>query len=198
MIVYHISETLREGDALENNHGRYDRFAEPFLQALEMGEQWLRIMLLQGKYLFEVVDRSPLREWADYAKWSVEAVFEYVRRREFPHCPSRLNGCFYYDSEEQCRRFYHQDWDGECPEIRANIHLLKIELGDPTPARFDMNIYDMAYKVMEQRQDPTAAMELARRYFSGEGTAEPAWEILSERPARAVQKLASGDELDCL
>lgn len=198
MTVYHISQTLRAGNPLDSGHGGFDRLAEPFLQALNMGEDWLRIMLLQGKYLLEVMQRSSLREWADYAKWSTEAVFEHVRRREFPHRPSRLHCCFYYESIEQCRRFYHEDWDGERPEVRSGIRLLAVALDDPAPARFDMNLYDMAYEAMEKRQDLGTAMKLANRYFSGEGTAEPVWEILSACPAMAVRELSSGDQIDYL
>lgn len=189
MTVYHISETLSAGDALEPGHGRYDRLAEPFLQALEMGQEWLRIMLLQGKYLYQVLGRSGLREWADYAKWSTEAVLEYVRRREFPHCPSRLACCYYYDSEDQARIFYQQDWGGERPEVREKVHLFAVELEDPTPCRYDMNLYDLAYSAIEDRQDTASALAFARQYFSGEGTADPVWEIVSACPARALRTL---------
>ena len=133
MTVYHISETLREGDTLNCGYGRFDRLAEPFLQALEMGKDWFRVIVLQGKYMFEFLDRSSLREWTNYAKWSTEAVFEYVRRAEFSDCPIRLNGCFYYVSKEQCYQLYHQDWDGERPEVRAKIRLFAVELDDPAP-----------------------------------------------------------------
>ena len=190
MIVYHISDTLAKGDTLENGRGHFDRLAEPFIQALEMGQEWFRVMLLQGNYMFQVMSRSGLREWADYVKWSTEAVFEYIRRREFPHCPSRLSSCYYYDSVEQCRKLYWDDWGGESPEVRAKIHLFAVELEEDAPCRYDMNIFDLAYTAIEERQDTREALAQARRYFSGAGTADAVWEILSSRPARAVETLA--------
>lgn len=196
MRVYHISETLREGDVLEGGHGRFDRLAEPFLQALEMGPEWLQIMVLQGKYLYQVLGRSGLREWANYAKWSTEAVFEYIRRTEFPCCPCRLASCFYYDSEVQCRRYYQLDWGEASAKERENVHLFAIELEDPAPQRFDMNLYDLAYEAMEMRQDLAAVQNLARQYFSGEETADPVWEIVSNCPAKAIYELASGDNIE--
>jgi len=196
MTVYHISQTLHEGGALVSGHQRLGRLAEPFLQALEMGEDWFRIMVLQGKYMFAVMDRSGLREWADYAKWSTEAAFEFVRRREFPHCCSRLCCNYYYPSEALCRRLYQLDWGGETAEVRAGIHLFAIELDDPAPRQYDMNLYDLAYEAMEGRQDVGEVLRQARRYFSGEATEAPVWEILSDRPARAARVLADSGEMD--
>lgn len=196
MTVYHISETLHEGDELVSGHQHLDRMAEPFLQALEMGGEWFHIMILQGKYMFAVMSRSGLREWANYAKWSTEAVFEYVRRTEFPHCCSRLHCNYYYTSEALCRRLYSLDWGGESAEVRSRIHLFAIELDDPAPRQYDMNLYDLAYEAMENRQDVDEAIRQARRYFSGEATQAPVWEILSDRPARAVRVLADGGEMD--
>ncbi len=196
MTVYHISQTLHEGDALVSGHQRLDRLAEPFFQALELGEDWFRIMVLQGKYMFAVMDRSGLREWADYAKWSTEAAFEFVRRREFPLCCSRLRCNYYYASEALCRRLYQLDWGGESADVRAGIHLFAIELDDPAPRQYDMNLYDLAYEAMENRQDVGEVLRQARRYFSGEATETPVWEILSDRPARAVRLLADSGEMD--
>ena len=34
------------------------------------------------------------------------------------------------------------------------------------------------------------AFACARRYFAGEQTAEPVWEIMSEKPARAVKDIS--------
>ena len=37
MILYHMSTTLRLGDALEPDHERNAELCQPFLQALELG-----------------------------------------------------------------------------------------------------------------------------------------------------------------
>ena len=83
MIVYHMSETLKLGDRLEPDHQRTEALSRPFIQALERSEDCFYAMMLTGKYMFAVLDKSGLREWADYAKWCTEAIFEYVRQREF-------------------------------------------------------------------------------------------------------------------
>ena len=41
----------------------------PFLEALERGEDCFYGMVLNGAYLYAVLGKSGLREWADYAKW---------------------------------------------------------------------------------------------------------------------------------
>ena len=115
---------------------------------------------------------------------------------EFPCCPCRLESSFYYDNEAECRRYYQLDWGEASPEERENVHLFAVELEDPAPRRFDMNLYDLAYDAMEMRQDLSAVMNLARRYFSGEETDDPVWEIVSACPAKAVHELASGSNIE--
>lgn len=84
MEVYHISQSLQLGDTLTPDYEKLYQLAEPFLQGLERGLDCFTAMVLQGKYLYAVMSRSGLRYWADYAKYATEAVFEFVRRREFP------------------------------------------------------------------------------------------------------------------
>ena len=67
----------------------------PFLEALERGEDCFYGMVLNGAYLYAVLGKSGLREWADYAKWAAEAVFEHVRKTEFPAAYSRLTSHFF-------------------------------------------------------------------------------------------------------
>ena len=52
-----------------------------------------------------------------------------------------------------------------------------------------MSVYDLAYEAMSQRQDVEEGFRQARRYFQGGQTEAPMWEILSDKPARAVKKL---------
>ena len=51
-----------------------------------------------------------------------------------------------------------------------------------------MSVYDEAYDAIE-RLDLDAAVAAAERYFRGEASAEPVWEILSDKPARADRDL---------
>ena len=50
-----------------------------------------------------------------------------------------------------------------------------------------MRVYDEACAAMEQRADVKTVLACARRYFSGEQTVNPVWEIMSDKPARAVK-----------
>ena len=53
-----------------------------------------------------------------------------------------------------------------------------------------MRVYDEAYDAMEQREDVKTVLACARRYFAGGQTAKPVWEIMSDRPARAVKDIS--------
>ena len=188
MTLYHISQTLQLDDELLPGPQNLSDLAEPFLLGLEHSRDCFYAMLLNGKYLFAVMNRSRLREWADYAKWATEGLFEYVRRRSFPEAVSRLRCTYYYDNLADCRRLYEEDWGEEIPEEREKVRLFAVEVEDPAPQRRDMTLYDEAYDAVE-RQDPEAALELAARYFRGEASERPVWEILSDKPARAVEDL---------
>lgn len=190
MRLYHISQTLKLGDTLTPGHQQFLDLSEPFIQGLERGTDCFYAMLLNGKYLFAVMKRSGLREWADYAKWAAEGLFEYVRRREFPEAASRLACVYYYDNLDDCRRLYEEDWGEETPEEREKVRLFAVVVEDPAPQRRDMSLYDEAYDAV-QRLDPETALALAARYFRGEATEKPVWEILSDRPGKAVEDLTA-------
>ena len=190
MIVYHMSETLKLGDSLEPDHQRTEALCRPFIQALERSEDCFAAMVLNGKYLFAVLDKSGLREWADYAKWATEAAFEFVRAREFPERVSRLHCCYYYDSLENAKKLFNYDWGWASDEERAHVHLYEIKLEDAQPDRRDMCLYDSAYDAMAERQDVDFVLTNARRYYAGERSAEPVWELLSAAPAQAVRDIS--------
>ena len=112
-----------------------------------------------------------------------------MRRRDFPHRPSRLGCNYFYSDLSSSKRLFEYDWGEASPEERAAVRLFEVELEDERPARLDMSLYDAAYAALSERQDGQAALELARRYFAGEGGGEPVWELLSARPARAVKDI---------
>lgn len=188
MKQYHISQSLKLGETLIPRYQDFSELSEPFVLGLERGEDCFHAMLLNGKYLYAVMKRSGLREWADYAKWATEGLFEFVRRREFPEAVSRLACVYYYDNLDDCRRLYEDDWGEESPEEREKVRLFAVELEDAAPQRRDMSLYDLAYDAVEGL-DPDAAIALARRYFRGEASEKPVWELLSDKPGRAVEDL---------
>ena len=188
--AYHMSETLRLGDTLEVDHQELINFVEPFVQALEHSLDCFYGMVLNGKYTYAVLRKSGLWEWADYVKWSTEGVFEFIRRTEFPGAISRLGCNFFYDDLENVKRLYEYDWGEEPQEIQSRIHLFEVMLEEDSQ-RFDMSIYDQAYDVMEKKQDVQMAMDFARKYFAGEHTEKPVWEILSGRNVYITEDITS-------
>lgn len=189
--AYHMSETLRAGDTLEADHQELVKLAEPFVQALERSLDCFYGMVLNGKYMCAVLEKSGLREWSDYVKWSVEGAFEFIRRTEFPGAVSRLGCNYFYDNLEDVRRLYEYDWGEEPEEVQSRIHLFEVMLEEDTVQRYDMSIYDQAYDAMERNQDVQAVMACARRYFSGEHADEPVWEILCGKNVNITGDISS-------
>lgn len=190
MIVYHMSDTLKLGDELKTDYKRTMDLALPFVQALEQSVDCFYAMVLNGKYLRAVLGKFRLWEWSDYIKWSVEGAFEYIRKTEFPNSCSRITCNYFYDNLENCKILYDYDWGQASEEERAGIHLFEVELADDHPQMLDMRIYDEAYSAMEEQEDVAFVLDCARRYFRGEQSENPVWEIMSTRPATAVKNIS--------
>lgn len=189
MKLYHMSDTLRLGDEMALDFKKTMSLAQPFVQALEKSEDCFYAMVLSGKYLRAVLGKFKLWEWSDYVKWSVEGAFEYIRKTEYPHCVSRINCNYFYDDLESCRILYEYDWGQASEEERNQIHLFEMDLDAETVEKRDMRVYDEAYDAMWNHDDVQTVLSCARRYFAGEQTAEPVWEIMSDKSARAVKDL---------
>lgn len=190
MKLYHMSDTLKLGDEMAPDFKKTTSLAQPFVQALERGEDCFYAMVLNGKYLRAVLGKFKLREWSNYVKWSVEGAFEFIRKTEFPDCCSRLKCSYFYDDLPSCRILYEYDWGEASEEERNQIRLFEVELDADAVERRDMRVYDEAYDAMWERDDIKTVLSCARRYFSGEQTAEPVWEILSDKPAKAVKDIS--------
>ncbi len=184
MKAYHMSETLNVGDILKTDYQELANLAQPFIQALQRSLDCFYGMVLNGKYVYAVLDKFGLREWADYAKWSTEGVFEFIRKTEFPHAVSRLKCNYFYDDLDNVKRLFEYDWENEPEEVKNKIRLFEVELNDGTARKYDMTIFNRAYDAMEKNQDIEAVFACARRYFSGEHSQNPIWEILTERNIR--------------
>ena len=195
MILYHMSQSLQLGDSLSLDHEQTSLLCQPFVQALEKGEDFFYGMILNGKYLYAVLGKSGLWEWANYAKWATEGAFEHVRLREYPYCISRLKCSFFYDNLQDCKMLFAYDWGTSSPEEQARVHLFEFETDDSDLQRFDMRIFDEAYEAMSDRQDVAAVLDCAKRYFAGKQTQKPIWEILSAKPLIAVKDVTG--ELHC-
>lgn len=190
MTLYHMSQTLKFGDELTPDYQKNFSLVQPFVQALEQGVDCFYGMVLNGKYLYAVLGKFNLWEWSDYAKWATEGAFEFVRKKEFPGSCSRMKSNYFYDNLPYCKKLYEYDWGSECEEEQQKVHLFEIDVADAAPQQRDMNIYDEAYNAMSETQNVQLVLDCARRYFAGEQTAEPVWEILSDKPARAVRDIS--------
>ena len=190
MIVYHYSQTLKEGDRLEPGHVDVTDLCEPFIKALERSRDCFYGMLLNGRYMYAVLDRSGLRLWADYAKWATEGLFEFVRRKEFPNSVSRLRCCYFCTGLEDAVEAFEEGYGEEDEEEREKVRLFEVEVPEGSLETRDISLYDAAYDALNDRQDTDAAIELARKYFSGERGDEPIWEYLSAGDAVAVKDVS--------
>lgn len=190
MIVYHYSQTLNEGDRLEPGHQDFSDLCEPFIKALAHGRECFYAMLLNGKYMFAVLNRSNLRYWADYAKWATEGLFEFVRRNEFPGCASRLKCSYFCTERDECIRMFNEDWGEEEEEDRAKVRLFEVEVSKDSLEKRDISLYDAAFDAINDSEDIETALNLARRYFSGDHGDEPNWEYLSADEAVAVKDIS--------
>ena len=190
MNLYHISDTLRLGETMSQDYKQNLELALPFTEALERSEDCFYAMLLSAKYLKRVLGKFGLQDMqTNYIKWATEGIFEFIRKTEFPESYSRLLSNYFYDRMEDIRRLYEVDWDMAEKEERFNFHVFQIHLEDDTPQKRDMLLFDEAFDAMWNREDLQTAITCARRYFSGGQSETPVWEILSEKPAKAVADL---------
>ncbi|MBE6945218.1 MAG: hypothetical protein E7459_03920 [Ruminococcaceae bacterium] len=190
MNLYHISDTLRLGETMSQDYKQNLELALPFTEALERSEDCFYAMLLSAKYLKRVLGKFGLRDMqTNYIKWATEGIFEFIRKTEFPESYSRLLSNYFYDRMEDIRRLYEVDWNMTEKEERFNFHVFQIHLEDDAPQKRDMLLFDEAFDAMWNREDLQTAITCARRYFSGGQSETPVWEILSEKPAKAVADL---------
>lgn len=186
MILYHMNDTLQLGNEMVTDYKHKTALAQPFLQALEHGEECFWSIYLSAKYLRAVLGKFHLRSMdSDYVKWAVESAFEYVRQKEFPQSCSRLKANYFYDDLNNVKTLYEVDLGRAPAEERAAIRLYEVELDDQHPQRNDMRLFDEAYDAMWEHESLKMVLNCARRYFSAEQSAEPLWELLSEHKAVA-------------
>lgn len=184
MIVYHMSQTLQLGDLLQPDYLKKSERYQPYIQALREG----------GNCIYDLIEhnrKDTSIDWNELVKRCVEGTFEYVRETEFPMIPSRLKSNYYFAGLDNFKTLYQAGWAQEPAEIQAQIHLFEIEVAEEHPLKFDMCIFDEAFDVMSEHQDLRFVIEFARRYFAGEHTVTPIWEIMSDKPARAIKDITT-------
>jgi len=188
MKVYYLGKSLKVGDTIVPDNNSCLSHVDPFIRALGHSEDCFYAMVLQGKYMHSVFQHSGLdMAWTDYARWATEAVFEYIRRKEFPNCISRLRCNFYYNHQEEAKALLRRN-DGQAPEEEGLVQVYEIELDEKRPVYYDRSIFDMAYEIMGDTQELDKVLRTARRYFAGKHTESPMLELLSEKTATVMAK----------
>lgn len=190
MLLYHISDTLQLGEMMSQDYKKNMELVVPFVQALKRSEDCFYAMVLNAKLLKSVFGKFGMQDMqTNYVKWATEGIFEYIRMTEFPESYSRILSNYFYDNLPDIKRLYEVDWDMKEKAERCNFHVYEIELEDEAPQKRDMLLFDEAFDAMWDNDDIQTAIGLARRYFKGEHTTTPVWEILSDKSAKAVKDI---------
>ena len=74
---------------------------------------------------------------------------------------------------------YEAGWAQKSEEERAQIRLFEVDLEEEKPTKYDMLLFDEAFDVMLNTKNIKGVVECARKYFSGECSNNPVWEIMS-------------------
>ncbi len=181
MIAYHYSVTYSGDTSLQNDFRKNYLRSEPYIRALENGNSIFTAMLLLSMYKDRVL-KSEKEGKYEYAKDATEAVFEYIRKTEFPNEVSRV-GCIYgTETLENAQQLAKQDWGG-APDEYEKLQILELRLDPSRTVVFDQNFYNQAYDCMVDYHGETdlhRIMELARDYFSGKRSCKFIAELLSD------------------
>lgn len=190
MILYHISDTLQLGEMMSQDYKKNMELVVPFIQALKRSEDCFYALLLNAKLMKSVFGKFGMRDMqTNYVKWATEGIFEYIRITEFPESYSRMLSNYFYDNPTDIKRLYEVDWNMNGKAERFNFHVYEIELEDEKPQKRDMLLFDEAFDAMWDNDDIQSAITCARRYFQGDHTATPVWEIMSDKTAKAVKDI---------
>lgn len=191
MKVYHMSDTLQLNEAMVLDFKRQDELVTPFVEALEYSKDCYVSMILNAKYLRAVLGKFNMRDMpTNYTKWACEGAFEYVRKTAFPTSTSRMKANYFYEHIEDCKRLYELDWGNEAEEERRKIRLFEVELCDQDPQKRDMLLFDEAFDALySDVSQIDFVLDCARKYFNGECTEQPVWEILSDKAAKAIKDI---------
>jgi hypothetical protein len=102
----------------------------------------------------------------------IDLLFEFIRRVEFPTCPSRYQSIFACESLEDAQAFRD--------EHRAGAAIWEVE--GKVAFRADHQLLDLSGTAMD-------VVERARRYWRGEPGGSPEWELLLKPPVTVVRRV---------
>lgn len=190
MVLFHISDTLKLGETMTQDYKKNMELVEPFVQALEKSEDCFYGMLLNAKLMKRVFGKFGMKDMqTNYVKWATEGIFEFIRISEFPKSYSRMLSNYFYDNISDIKRLYEVDWNMKEKPERFDFHVYEVEVEDEDPQKRDMLLFDAAFDAMWDHDDFHTAIACARKYFSGDQTDNPVWEIMSDKTAKAVKDI---------
>ncbi|MBR1931459.1 MAG: hypothetical protein IJ833_08335 [Lachnospiraceae bacterium] len=192
MILYHYSvDSFQGGDALINDYKAMFCFAEPFMLALEKGEECFWSTLFSTMSYSRELCALGLRKHENYLKDAIEGVFEYVRRTEFKNQSVSRIGCVYYcESCEEAISYLRDDCIHNGDFTLEQVKLLEVDVEDSRIFRYDQNFFNIAQAVMERERDLERVILLARDYFSMKRSDKPLIEILSDGKNKVLRELS--------
>lgn len=194
MRLYHMSDSISVGTELVSDYKRNAGLAEPFVKALQFSQDVFFAMILNAFYVGEVLAKYKMSGMpTNETKWACEGIFEYIRRTEFPDQCSRLKSNYYYDTLENCKKLYFEDWGNASDEERQKIRLYEVEV-EGRICKCDMVLFDKAYDLLSDLESPvgiTEIFDIARDYFRGVLTQDSIIEILSDGKATAIKDIST-------
>lgn len=187
MIVYHYSLTYQGDKALINDYAKKSLTVKPMLLALQKGQDWFEIFLLEEMYRARLIEEAG--GFHNYVKDATEAIFEYVRQTAFAnHSVSRINCVYYCASLPDAIQAAHEDWIDCGDATKEEVKILEVQVADESVFEYDRQWYDRAYEVMKQH-DIATAMTCAKQYFAGNKTDAPIFEYLSAGDNRVLREV---------
>lgn len=190
MRLYHYSVDSYCGDSsLINDFANHFQFAEPFLLALNEGMDVFKACYFSCMYLSREMQDLKLRKRENFRKDAVEAIFEFVRRKEFADdsC-SRLCCVYYCDSKEEAISYAMEDCINCGDFTKEQVKLLEVEVDEKHVYRYDQMLYNKACKYMKENQF-SEVFAMARKYFAKERSNEPIIEILCDGENKVIKVL---------
>jgi len=177
MRYFHVSnEVLAPGDLLRVESGWSKHEATSvFLAAAEDGRDQVAA-LLRAEWV-DAVRSDGTRRMEIYAK---EAIFEQIRRMEFPSAPARHRSAFLWRDTLDAVWFRngHRSVDSVIAECEAE-HGFEVDM-----SYFDESYLDIARPLLGQIG---RAEDFARKYWSAEQSGAPRCEILHGGPVRVIR-----------
>lgn len=188
MRLYHYSVTYKSGESLVNDYNHRYQDAEPFILALQNGNDTFLSTYFSALYLERQIKELNLRHFENCQKDATEAIFEFVRRISYADEISRLKCVYYCEELDMAIQCAMEDWINCGDKTKEEVKLLSVEVDEKRIRKYDQTFFNHAYSAVE-RNDFEAAFANAKMYFSGAFTEQPIIEVLSDGGNRILEEI---------